>query len=129
MSRWHLWNAGSGVKMNLRLQRCRHTCSGSGKDVGGFLLGDGNECLHDAGVKLGSTAAEQARNRFRVWKALPVAAIRDHRVEGIDHANDSRNHGNVIPLQSSRIASSVDALMMVQGIETRLFETREQTQD
>src|SRR5437899_7704693 len=56
--------------MNLRLERCRHTCSGSRKNVGGFLLGDGNECLHDAGVKLGSTAAEQARSRFRVWKAL-----------------------------------------------------------
>ena len=99
--------------MNLRLERCRHTCSGSRKNVGGFLLGDGNECLHDAGVKLGSTAAEQTRNRFRVRKTLPVAAIRDHRVEGIDHANDSRNHGNVVPFQSRWIASSVDALMMV----------------
>src|SRR6266404_9441914 len=113
MSRWHLWNAGSGVKMNLRLQRCRQTRSGGGEDVGSFLLGDGNECLHDAGVKLGSTAAEQARNRFRVWKALPVAAIRDHCIEGVDDANDSRDHGNVVPLQSRWIASSVDALMMV----------------
>src|SRR5438445_11845202 len=56
--------------MNHRLQCCRHTRSCSRKDVGGFLLGDGNECLRDAGVKLGSTAAEQARNRFRMWKAL-----------------------------------------------------------
>ncbi len=99
--------------MNLRLQRCRHTRSCSRKNVGGFLLGDRNECLHDAGIKLGSTAAEQARNRFRVWKALPVTAIRDHRIEGVDDANDSRNHRNVVPFQSSWIASSVDALMMV----------------
>src|SRR5712691_1702012 len=107
MSGWHLGKARSREQMNLRLERCRHTRSGGGKDVRGFLFGDGNECLHDAGVKLGSTAADQARNGFRVRKALAVAAIRDHRIEGVDDANDSRNHGNVVPLQSSWIASSV----------------------
>src|SRR5258708_9218722 len=99
--------------MNLRLQRCRHTCSCSRKDVGGFLLGDGNECLHDAGVKLSSTAAEQARNRFRVWKALAVTPIRDPCLEGIDHANDSRNPRSNVPLPSTCPASPAHALTIV----------------
>src|SRR6202521_1703925 len=103
----------SGGKMNLCLQRCRHTRSCGGKDVSGFLLGDGNKCLQDVGIKLGSTAAAQTRNRFRVWKALPIAAIRDHRIEGVDDGNDSRKHGHIIPLQPSRIASPIHALVMV----------------
>ncbi len=56
--------------MNHYLERCRHTRSCSGKNVGGFLLCDGNERLHDTGIQLGSTAAEQARNRLRMCKAL-----------------------------------------------------------
>src|ERR1700680_3818472 len=41
----------AGRRNEVRLQRCRHTRSSSCKDIGGFLLGDGNKCLHDAGVK------------------------------------------------------------------------------
>jgi len=48
-----------------------------GKNVGGFLLGDGNECLHDAGVKLGFHCCGPGAQSLRVWKSLPVAAIRD----------------------------------------------------
>src|ERR1700674_1131728 len=119
----------SGGKINLLLQRRRHTRSCGCKHGGVFLFGDGNKCLQDVGIKLGSTAATQARNRFRVWKALPVAAIRDHRIESVDDGNDSRNHGNVVPLQSSRIASPIHVFVMVQSVETRLFETREQAQN
>ena len=56
-----------------RLQRCRHTRSGGGEDVGGFLLGDGNECLHDAGVKLGSTAADQAPTNVQDFNSALTA--------------------------------------------------------
>src|SRR5271155_270802 len=115
--------------MKSQLQNGRHTRPCGRKDGGGLLLRDWNECMQDAWVKLGSSAAEQARNRLGVGKALPVAAIRDHRIESIDDTDDPRNHWNVAALESSRIARSIHALVMVQRIETRFFETREQPQD
>ena len=56
-------------------------------------------------------------------ETLPIAAIGNHGIESIDHANDSGNQRDIVPFQSCWIPTPIHALVMMKGIQTRLFES------
>src|SRR5581483_11392993 len=63
--------------------------SGSGKDPSHFEFGNFEEAAQHVGIELCATACVQATNGFFVFETFAVAAIRDHRIEGIDDRDDT----------------------------------------
>ena len=114
--------AGASKATGFKSEGSGHAGAGGFEDVGGFLFGDGKEGLQNGGIKLGSTAANEAGDGFRLGKALTIAAVGDHSVESIDDADDAGDEGNVAALQAGGIAGAIHAFVMVQSVEAGFFK-------
>jgi len=121
--------AGASKATGFKSEGSGHAGAGGFEDVGGFLFGDGKEGLQNGGIKLGSTAANEAGDGFRLGKALTIAAVGDHSVESIDDADDAGDEGNVAALQAGGIAGAIHAFVMVQGVEAGFFESGKEAKD
>ena len=82
-----------------------------GKDVGAPPLSDGSQCLQMSA----SNWVPLLRNSAQSSGVEGLAGNNDSRPShrSVDDGDDSRNHGNVVSLQASRIASPIHAFVMV----------------
>src|SRR4029077_2257554 len=76
------------------LQRGRDRSACSSEYAGHFGLRKGKEALHHYGVKLRAAGQNQPAHRLFKRQALPIRPRRNHGIECVDHADDSRNDWN-----------------------------------
>src|SRR5215470_4510015 len=112
-----------------KLQRGLAAGAGCLEHIPRVRLRDRDEDSYDIGIELRAAALDQARNCLCMGYAPAVAAIRDHSIVGIDDGDNSRNQRNVSSLEARRIASAIDALVVMQCVQAGFFEARKQTQN
>jgi hypothetical protein len=65
-------------------------------------------------IKLSSAVCKQPANRLFSVDTFSIATIRDHRVERVDHGDDSRTERYFRMIQTGRVALSINTFMMMQ---------------
>jgi len=92
-------------------------------------LGEREECADDRRVELRAAGFIETADGFFVRQALSIGARRNHRVKGIDYADDAGDYGNFRALEAGGVAFAVEGFVVVKNIERGALKTREHSQD
>ena len=98
----------------------------SGGEHGGNLcFRERKEGPDDNRVELRATRLVEPAHSFLEGQTFSIGTRRDHRIEGIDDADDAGNNGNFSAFESGGVALAVERFMMMENIKSGALETRE----